>query len=408
MKRLILLVRILAGMVFIFSGFVKGIDVTGSAIKFEEYFEAFHLEFLHLLVLPLTFLMPLLEFMIGVSLLFNLKPRAGIWGFLLFMALFTPLTFILALFNPVSDCGCFGDALVLTNWQTFYKNLLLLLFALVLYAGRNQLTGSHTPFREPLLLSLFALFFITISLYSYNHLPLIDFRPYRVGTNIPEQMTIPEDAPHDEYKTILIYEKDGVQKEFPMDNFPWQDTTWKFVDQKTTLIKKGYTPPIHDFSITMPGGTDITDYILGSQGYTFLLLSSNFSKANVEALKNAVDLYVWSQDHDIPFYVVTPSPVESALALFNTPYPIPWTNIDETTCKTIIRSNPGLLLLKEGTILAKWHYHDLPAPTELKDNLLAYSITSLRKQADIRLILLLIATLLLTAALGTMEKRRKR
>ena len=380
-------IRILSGMVFIFSGFVKGIDLTGSAIKFGDYFQAFHLGFLQPLAFPLAFLFPAAEFMIGVSLLFRLRVRTGIVGFFLFMLFFTPLTLILALFNPVRDCGCFGDALVMTNWQTFSKNVVLLIFALILYFQKN----SSPPLpagREWVLLSVYFLLFTSVAWYSYNHLPLIDFRPYRTGTNIPAGMTLPEDAPHDVYKTVLIYEKDGVRKEFSMDNIPWQDTTWKFVDQRTTLIEKGYTPPIHDFSITLPDGTDITDYVLGSKGYIFLLISPDFSKADIQALKDAVNLYIWSNDHKIPFYVVTASPEESATKLFGKPYPIPWTNMDETTCKTIVRSNPGLLLLKEGTILAKWHYHDFPDTATLKDDLLSQSLSTLRRKADIRLVLL--------------------
>jgi len=381
-------------MVFIFSGFVKGIDLTGSAIKFGDYFQAFHLGFLQPLAFPMAFLFPAAEFMIGVSLLFRLRVRTGIVGFFLFMLFFTPLTLILALFNPVRDCGCFGDALVMTNWETFGKNVVLLIFALILYFQKNSSPPSHAG-REWVLLSVYFLLFTSVAWYSHNHLPLIDFRPYRTGTNIPSGMTLPEDAPHDVYKTVLIYEKDGVRKEFSMDNIPWQDTTWKFVDQRTTLIKKGYTPPIHDFSLTLPDGTDITDYVLGAKGYIFLLISPDFSKANIQALKDAVDLYVWSNDHGIPFYVVTASPEESAAELFGKSYPIPWTNMDETTCKTIVRSNPGLLLLKEGTILAKWHFHDFPDAGTLKEELLSQSLSTLRRKADIRLVLLFTVILFL-------------
>ena len=397
-------IRILSGMVFIFSGFVKGIDLTGSAIKFGDYFQAFHLDFLQPLSFPLAFLFPAAEFMIGVSLLFSLRVRTGIRGFFFFMLFFTPLTLILALFNPVRDCGCFGDALVMTNWETFGKNGVLLLFALILFFQKDISPSSRTG-KEWFLLSVYFVLFTAVSWYSYNHLPLLDFRPYRTGTHIPSKMTLPDDAPHDVYKTVLIYEKNGVRKTFSMDNIPWQDTAWRFVDQKTTLVKKGYTPPIHDFSFTLPDGTDITDYILGSKGYIFLLISYDFSKANIRALKDAVNLYVWSQDHGIPFYVVTASPEESATKYFSKSYPIPWTNMDETTCKTMIRSNPGLLLLKEGTILAKWHYHDFPIPGDLEEDLLSQSIISLRRRGDIRLILLLTAILLLPATLW--KNRRK-
>ncbi len=406
MKILRWVARLLAGTVFIFSGFVKGIDMTGSVIKFDEYFQAFHLDFLSFLSPPLSYLFPAIEFMIGISLFFNLRPRAGAWGLLLFMAFFTPLTLILALFNPVSDCGCFGDALVLTNWQTFYKNLILLALAILLFAGRKQLSSSWSPPVSLGLLLVFFAAFTTLSVYSYRHLPVIDFRPYSIGTNIPEKMTFPEDAPRDVYKTILIYEKNGIQKEFTTDNFPWQDSTWKFVDQHSTLLKKGYTPPIHDFSITLPDGTDITDQVLTSEGYTFLLVSPDFEKADTGGLHRALPLYRSCQERNIAFYVVTASPKGDAHRLRGAPYPIPWTNMDETTCKTIIRSNPGLVLLKKGTILGKWHYRDIPAPSSLKGDLLARQVTLLRKHSEMHLVLLLISAILLTAALGTMIDER--
>ncbi len=402
MKTLRLLARILAGAVFIFSGFVKGIDLTGSAIKFTEYFQAFHLGFLSPLSFPLAFLFPALEFMIGISLVFNLRPRAGVWGFLLFMGFFTPLTLILALFDPVSDCGCFGDALVFTNWQTFYKNVVLLALAIYLFVERKHLGSVWPPQTSLGLLIIFFAVFTTLSVYSYRHLPLIDFRPYRTGTNIPESMIIPEDAPHDVYNTVLIYEKDGIQKEFTPDNIPWQDTTWKFVDQKTTLIKKGYTPPIHDFSLTLRDGTDITDQVLSDRGYTFLLVSPDFEKADTGGLQKALNLYEWCRGKNISFYTVTASPPEAALKRFRAPYPIPWATMDETTCKTIIRSNPGLVLIKEGTILGKWSYRDIPEPSSLQGNLLARQVSLLRKHAERDLVLLLTAGLLLIAGLGRM------
>ena len=239
MKSIRIFARIIAGSVFIFSGFVKGIDLAGSTIKFGEYFQAFHMDFLHSLSFPLAFLFPAAEFLIGVSLLFALKPRIGTWGFLLFMSLFTPLTLILAVFNPVRDCGCFGDAILLTNWQTFFKNLILLTLAIYLFIERGKLSGRFTAFTQWMLLFFYFLIFTGLSVYSYEHLPLFDFRPYKTGTHIPDKMIIPEGAPQDQYKTILIYEKNGIKKEFSMDYFLniflWQRPTY----QLTFYTKNG-------------------------------------------------------------------------------------------------------------------------------------------------------------------------
>ncbi len=391
--------RIVAGSVFIFSGFVKGIDLSGSAIKFEDYFQAFHLDFLHPLAFPLAFLFPAAEFLIGSSLLFSLKPRVGVWGFLLFMSLFTPLTLVLALFNPVKDCGCFGDALILTNWQTFFKNLFLLALALWLFFDRKNLSGRFPPAYQWGVLFFYFLIFAGLSAYSYRHLPLFDFRPYKTGTHIPDKMTLPPDAQQDEYQTTLIYEKNGIRKEFSPDNFPWQDSTWKFVDQKSVLIKKGYVPPIHDFSILRQDGTDITDGILQDPGYTFLLVSYDLSEANVDGLEKAWRISVFAPDKGYGFYVLTPSGPEETDKLVEKGFSFTFCNTDETTCKTIIRSNPGLLLIKEGTILGKWHYRDIPDPETLNKDLLSRQVTALQKKADLRLLLLLTAGLLLLSAI---------
>jgi len=391
------IVRIIAGSVFIFSGFVKGIDLSGSVIKFEDYFQAFHLDFLHSLAFPLAFLFPTAEFLIGISLLFSLKPRIGAWGFLLFMSLFTPLTLVLALFNPVKDCGCFGDALILTNWQTFFKNLFLLALALWLFLNRKNLSGPYPSFFQWGLLFFYFLMFAGLSAYSFRHLPLFDFRPYKTGTHIPGKMTVPPGAPQDKYQTTLIYEKNGVRKEFSTDNFPWQDSTWKFVDQKSTLIKKGYVPPIHDFSILRQDGIDITDQILKDPGYTFLLISYDLSEANVGGLEKAWNISVFARDKGYGFYVLTPSGPEETHKLVENGFSFTFCNTDETTCKTIIRSNPGLLLIKEGTILGKWHYHDIPDPEVFSGNLLSRQLTVLQKDSNIRLGLLLISGLLLFA-----------
>ncbi len=401
MKIIRFIARILAGAVFIFSGFVKGIDLTGSAIKFEDYFQAFHLDFLHFLAFPLAFLFPATEFLIGVSLFFNIKPRIGAWGFFLFMCFFTPLTFILALFNPVKDCGCFGDAIVLTNWQTFYKNLILLAIALYLFLDRKHLTSRLSSVSQWILLLLYFGFFMVLSVYSYNHLPVFDFRPYKIGTYIPGKMIIPEGAPRDQYRTTLIYEKNGIRKEFSMDNYPWKDSTWKFIDQKSVLIRRGYIPPVHDFNIIRQDGTDITDLVLSdSSHFTFLLVSSDLGKASRKGLQKAWKLAMFAPDKGYGFYVLTPSGKEETDHLMQQGFSFNFCSTDETTCKTIIRSNPGLLLLYKGTILGKWHYHDIPPPEQLDKDLLSRQVTLIQKKSDLRLTAALILGFILLATLA--------
>jgi len=382
-KSLIIFSRMLVGFIFIFSGFVKGIDPMGSAYKFQDYFDAFNLNFLHEFALGFAIILSSLEFIVGISLFFGLRTRIGSWGALLFMILFTPLTLILALYNPVDDCGCFGDAVVLTNWQTFWKNLFLLFFTLITIWGRKKFISLYHIATEWIVITAFLVFIGGISGYGLIHLPVIDFRPYSIGSSIVEGMTIPEDAEQDQYMTTLIYEKNGIQQEFSSDDFPWQDSTWSFVDQKSILVKKGYQAPIHDFNILSSDGNDITYRVLNNPEYSFLVISKNLSKSKIGSLNVINELALYFMQRDILFYGLTSSNSSRIESL--------WTNIDpffefyscdETTLKTIIRSNPGLLLLKNGTVLAKWSWRDIPTADEFSGQVLSKQITRLRKERD--------------------------
>ena len=383
LKPLIIFFRIVIGAVFIFSGFVKGIDLAGSAIKFEDYFVAFGIDFLIPVSLPLAIFLVSTEFIIGISLLFGFRTYWGAWGVLIFMSAFTPLTLILALFNPISDCGCFGDAIVLTNWQTFWKNLVLMIMVLVIFYHRKKYKPVYPAITDWSILVIIFVLFTGFSLYNYRHLPMIDFRPYNTGTNIPEKMYIPANAPVDEYETILTYEKNEIRKEFDLENYPWQDSTWSFVEQKSILIKEGYKPPIHDFTIFTPDGTGITDLILSDEGYSFILVSADLAKADKEALQKLDTLFLYCNQTGIKFYSLSSS-IYSEIEQIKTlqQLSLDFYITDETTLKTIIRSNPGLLLLKEGVILAKWHYNDLPEIEELRQPVLSMVITKARKKHE--------------------------
>ena len=383
LKPLIILLRIVTGAVFIFSGFVKGIDLQGSAIKFDDYFVAFGMDFLIPASLPLAIFLVSTEFIIGISLLFGFRTYWGTWGVLIFMSAFTPLTLILALFNPVSDCGCFGDAIVLTNWQTFWKNFVLMIMVLIIFYHRKKYKPVYPAITEWSILVVIFVLFTGFSLYNYRHLPMIDFRPYNTGTNIPEKMYIPANAPVDEYETILTYEKDGIRKEFDLENYPWQDSTWSFVEQKSILIKEGYKPPIHGFIISTQDGNGITDLVLSDEGYSFILVSSDLAKANKEALQKLDTLSLYCNQTGIKFYSLSSS-IYSEIEQINTSQQLSldFYITDETTLKTIIRSNPGLLLLKEGVILAKWHYNDLPEIEELSQPVLSMVIKKARKRHE--------------------------
>ncbi len=393
MKVIAITARILLGIVFVFSGFVKGIDPWGSTYKFIEYFTAFGMPALSPAALTLAILQNALEFVIGVALILGLRMKETAWGTLVFMGFYTILTFILALTNPVTDCGCFGDALKLTNWQTFYKNLVLLVLALIVFGYRKKYLPAYSLVGEWIWVAGFSVLIISISIHCYQHLPYIDFRPYHVGADIPQGMLMPEGIPADEFKTTLIYEKDGVVKEFPEDNYPWDDTTWVWKETKSVLIKKGYEPPIHNFSITTMEGDDITDDVLAFEGYTFLLVAPRIDKCNKQALDRATEVVEFCNQHGYRFYCLTSSPqseIEALKAEMGLKYDFCFT--DGITLETIVRAHPGLVLIQKGTILDKWHYNDMPNATSLSPNLLSFSIKDQAAKSNNRLINGLILT----------------
>jgi uncharacterized membrane protein YphA (DoxX/SURF4 family) len=390
--------RLILGIVFIFSGFVKGVDPLGSTYKFTDYFNAFNIGFLEPFALVLAIILAAVELSIGVSLLFRFRYRIGVWAVLVFMSFFTIMTFILALTNPVSDCGCFGDAIIMTNWQTFFKNLILLPFVLHIFWFRASRKDVFTPPFSWLALMVFTLVFLGIEFHAYRHLPMLDFRPYSVGTNIPEKMSMPEGAPQDEIKTFLYYEKEGTVEEFTEDNFPWEDTTWTYVDSKHILVKKGYEPPIHDFTIVDETDTDITSALLSDEGYSFLLVAAHLEDADTEALNYASRLAAWCGQAGHSFYCTTASGEQEIEEIRQTLDPaFGFHTTDEITLKTIVRSNPGLLLIKEGTILAKWAYRDFPDLEEFED-ILPSLMSNNRKASENRILGFFIVLFLLIAA----------
>ncbi len=372
--------RIIIAILFIFSGFVKAIDPLGSTYKFSDYFEAFGMGFLSPIALFLAVFLSTAELVIGLNLLIGVVMRYTASILLVFMSFFTLLTLIVALTNPVTDCGCFGDALVLTNWQTFWKNIVFIVPTLVIFFNRKRFRPITSLAGEWGIILVFVLTSIFISVYNYRNLPAIDFRPYKIGTHIPSAMEIPEGAARDEYENIFIYEKGGKKQEFMVENIPYSDTNWKYVDRKSTLIKKGYQPPIHDFSIVTPDGQDITDSVLHHPNYVLLVIAHNLNKANEKALRDINAFAAKLKSNGIEVYgmsATTGSTLQTLKATYKFNYNFHLT--DEITLKTIIRSNPGLVLLKDGVILNKWHYHNLPDAQSLAKNTLSTSIKELQQ-----------------------------
>jgi uncharacterized membrane protein YphA (DoxX/SURF4 family) len=353
--------RLLIGCVFVFSGFVKAIDPVGFAIKIGDYLAAFGLQDFKPLALLASMNLSAVEFTLGVCMLLGVYRRYTSILILLLMLVMTPLTLYLALFNPVSDCGCFGDAVIISNWATFGKNIVLLSATVFVLIYNRKLYQCFT-FNVYWFVVLFIyVYCIGFSWWNYNHLPLLDFRPYKIGANIPEQMTIPGDASHDEYESVFIYEKDGVKKEFTLDNYPANDSSWTFVDTHTKLAVRGVKPKIETFNVYDSDDNDVSDIILYNDEPVLLLIAHKLEEASDERIDEINNLYDYALERGIPFYCITGSAQEYRQAWIDiTGAEYPFLFADDVLLKTIIRSNPGLVLIKNGTILEKRHYKDIP------------------------------------------------
>ncbi len=357
MKILRIISRIIIGTVFIFSGIVKAIDPMGTVYKFQDYFTAFNIEFLKDFSLLFAILLCSAELIAGVSILFNIRQKTGMWIIMIMMLIFTPLTFILALTNPVSDCGCFGDAIHLTNWQTFWKNVVLLVPLLILFLTRNKIKPYLGFLTEWIIVSVLMVFFGCFIFYNLKYLPVIDFLPYKTGTYIPDKMIIPEGTPVDKYETTFIYEKDGQLKEYTLDNYPANDTTWKFIEQKSVLVEKGFVPPIHDFTITTLLGEDLTNQILSSQEPVIFMIARKLKEIDQELLKKGFEFGYFCKENMINFYILTASGSDEVLEYNNG---LTFCFTDEITLKTMIRTDPGYMMLKGGIVTGKWSWANLP------------------------------------------------
>lgn len=355
--------RTLLALTFLFSGFVKAVDPLGTVYKIEDYLKAFGGWFTDLLPLAgiAAVCLILAEWLLGVCMLFNVRTRWTSWLSLAFYLVMTPLTLWIALTNPVTDCGCFGDALVLTNWQTFWKNIILLCLVIVLLVCRKAIPQLFSWWAE-LIIALSAIIsgFIIMG-YSYTHLPPLDFRPYKIGNHIPTLMEIPDDAEADVYETTLIYEKDGVQQSFTLENYPKGDPEWKFVDQKSVLVKKGYEAPIHDFEIMTMDFEDITYDILESEAPVTLITMYDLNKSDRKQIEKVKRLLAKSEERGKWCYILTGSG-ESDIEDFCMAYDIDenaFCTIDPVTLKTIVRANPGMFVVQNGTIIEKHNLKQL-------------------------------------------------
>ncbi|MDR2954164.1 MAG: DoxX family protein [Prevotella sp.] len=367
--------RIILGVTFIFSGFVKAVDPFGFAYKIEDYFTAFGLSSLSFLSFPISAFMCILEFAMGACMLFGLYRKWNSRLMLLVMIFMTMLTLYLAIANPVSDCGCFGDFMIITNWQTFYKNIVLLACSIFVFFYHERISNLFTGKTYWL---AFLYIFIFIGLFVFrNYLlnPVFDFRPYKVGANIAELMDVEEGKGREE-KSILIYEKDGKQQEFTEDNYPWEDSTWVFVRMENKVINEGESSPIKDFVINrlyfdnqkagLVHQEDITEEVLSDTNYVFLMISPYLEKMSYSYLSSFEDVENYANDRGYQFYCLTASTTDEILKWSNeNVISFSFCTMDDRALKTIIRSNPGLVLMKDGVIINKWADISVPGEKDL-------------------------------------------
>ena len=358
--------RFVVALTFLASGFVKAVDPIGTQIKIEDYMAAWGMSQIvpEVLALVASVALSATEFTLGMLLLFAIRRRLVTRLTLAFMSVMTPLTLWLAITNPVSDCGCFGDAIVLTNWETFYKNLLLTVAALRIAMRSTSMVRLVSIGTQWIVINYPILFVLALSSYSLYILPPFDFRPYYVGADIRKGMEIPEDAEQPQFETTFILEKDGERREFTLDNYP--DSTWTFIDSRTVQTSEGYIPPIHDFTMTrIADDEDITEEVINSPGYTMLLVAPYLEKSDDMQFSDINLLYDYARENQVPFYCLTASStanIEKWKDMTGAEYP--FCSTDATTLRTIIRSSPGLVVIKDGKIIGKWSHNALPDETQ--------------------------------------------
>ena len=365
MKILVQIVRMLMGALFIFSGLVKLNDPMGFGFKLEEYCMVFGTEFMMPLALSLAVFICIFEIVVGLALLLGIYKKWALWGLLAMMIFFTFLTFYSAYFNKVTDCGCFGDAIPLTPWESFTKDVILSIAAIFLFIGQKHI--------QPIIAVPTARIILTVSIalqafmayWVLNHLPLIDFRAYKVGTDIVEDMSTPEGAPVDEFEITWTYKVDGFEKEFSTEEEPWNIEGAEYVSRDQKLVKEGYHPPIHDFTMTIDD-VDYTETLM-QEDELFLLVMYRINETPVSPKlhKKVNDLVRSCDNAGVIFLGMSSSgytQIEEFRHKVQAQYQVAF--CDETTLKTIVRSNPGLVYIKNGLIAGKWHYNDLPKDLE--------------------------------------------
>ena len=358
MKILVGIARWVVGILFIFSGFVKLNDPIGFSFKLEEYFSpsVLDLEFLAPFALIIAILLVVFELVLGIMLLIGYLPKFTTWALLLMIIFFTFLTFYSAYFNKVTDCGCFGDAIPLTPWQSFYKDIILFVLILILFLKREYITPFFARASHRWIVFLSFMLCFIFAYYVLMHLPVFDFRAYKEGTNIEKAMTVPSGAPEAVYDYNWKFRVNGEEQVFTTSG-AYPAVEGEFLEVDTELVQKGYEPPIHDFSIEKDGENHISEIL--AEDKLLMIIAYSLGRSESDGMKKLQGVIEKARSKGYRVIGLSASG-EELKEQISQEYglDLEWYFSDETALKTIIRSNPGLVKLKEGTILQKRHWND--------------------------------------------------
>lgn len=367
MNILVQISRILVGVLFIISGLIKANDTLGFSYKLIEYFEIFGTEFMNPFAVGLSMFICIFEIASGVALLIGNFAKLNIWLLLMLIIFFTLLTGYSAITGKVTDCGCFGDAVKLTPWQSFMKDVVLLVFILILFIGKDYIKPIFTPVIANIGLFVATIVSTFFTFYTYFFLPVKDFLPYKIGNNIQELTLIPEGAPRDVVEMIFIYSKNGQNFEFSAESLPEDIDTYTFVDRKDKVVKEGYKPPIHDFKVYDASGSEYTDSLFSIKGYKLLLVQTKLNDSREASIGSIKDLASDWGKAGLPFWAITASGPEDAQQFISKhQLPFAYFNMDAIPLKSMVRSNPGILLLKDNVVVKKWGAYNLPTMATLQ------------------------------------------
>jgi len=359
MKYIVTLSRIIVGLLFIISGFIKLNDPVGFSFKLEEYFSpgVLDLEFLMPYALAISILVVISEVLLGVMLLVGFRIKVTLWSLLAMIVFFTFLTFYSAYFNKVTDCGCFGDAIKLTPWESFTKDVILLVLIVILLLGINYIKSPLGEGGKRLVVGVSLLASAIFAYYVLNHLPAIDFRPYKIGANIEEGMSVPEGAPVAIFDYSWKFNVNGEEKVI-VTNGDYPSVDGEFIGVETQEVQKGYEPPIHDFTIEKDGEDFAVDLL--QEPKLVMVIAYDLAKSQYSAfedIKEVTDKALKEEYKVIGMSASGPGYTQKIKKEYQLGFDFYFT--DETTLKTIVRSNPGVLVLEKGTIVQKVHYKDL-------------------------------------------------